>query len=65
MECEEFQDLRDGLRVKLWQQTGLDIWSGEVFLTVTIKDEYYQDRPIISDILEEFLERSGRLTKTA
>ena len=65
MECEEFQDLREGLRVKLWQQTGLDIWSVEVFLTVTIKDEYYQDRIIINDILEEFLERSGRLTKTA
>ena len=46
MECEEFQDLRDGLRVKLWQQTGLDLWSVEVFLTVTDKDEYYQERII-------------------
>ena len=64
MECEEFQDLREGLRVKLWQQTGLDLWSMEVFLTVTDKDEYYQERIIINDILEEFLERSGRLTKT-
>ena len=58
MECEEFQDLRE-LRVKLWQQTGLDLWSMEVFLTVTEEDEYYQERIIINDILKEFLERSG------
>ena len=64
MECGEFQDLRERLRVKLWQQTGLDLWSVEVFLTVTVKDEHYHDRIIINDILEEFLERSSHLTKT-
>ena len=37
----------------------------EVFLTVTSKDEYEQERFIINDILGEFLESSGRLTKTA
>ena len=65
MECEELQDLRERLKVKMWQQTGKDLWTMEVFLTVTSKDEYEQERIIITDILEEFLERSGRLTKTA
>ena len=65
MECEEVQDLRERLKVKMWQLTGKDLWTMEAFLAVTNKDEYEQERFIINDILEEFLERSGRLTKTA
>ena len=64
MECSETQDLRERLRLKLWQQTGMDLWSMETFLSVTNKDKYYQERYIINDIFEEFLERSGRLIKT-
>ena len=60
MECEEVQDLRERLKVKLWQLTGKDLRTMEVFLTVTNKDEYEQERFIINNILEEFLERSGR-----
>ena len=59
MEFEELQDLREGLRVKMWQQTGMDLWSMEVLLAVTKKDEYEQERPMINEILDEFLERSG------
>ena len=65
MECEEVQDLRERLKVKMWQLTGKDLWTMEAFLAVTNKDEYEQERFIINDILEEFLERSRRLTKTA
>ena len=65
MECEEVQDLRERLKVKMWQLTGEDLWTMEEFLAVTNKDEYEQEIFIINDILEEFLERSGRLTKTA
>ena len=65
MECEEVQDLREKLKVKMWQLTGKDLWTMETFLAVTNKDKYEQERFIINDILEEFLERSGRLTKTA
>ena len=64
MECEELQDLREGLRVKMWQQTGMDLWSMEVLLAVTKKDEYEQERPMINEILDEFLERSGRFAKS-
>ena len=64
MECEELQDLREGLRVKMWQQTGMDLWSMEVLLAVTKKDEYEQERPMINEILEKFLERSGRFAKS-
>ena len=65
MECEDVQDLRERLKVKMWQLTGKDLWTMEAFLAVTNKDEYEQEGFIINDILEEFLERSGRLTKTA
>ena len=65
MECEEVKDLREKLKVKMWQLTGKDLWTMEAFLAVTNKDEYEQESFIINDILEEFLERSGRLTKTA
>ena len=65
MECEEVQDLRERLKVKMWQLTGKDLWTMEAFLAVTNKDEYEHERFIINDILEEFLERSRRLTKTA
>ena len=65
MECEEVQDLRERLKVKMWQLTGKDLWTMEEFLAVTNKDEYEHERFIINDTLEEFLERSGRLTKTA
>ena len=51
MECEELQDLREGLRVKMWQQTGMDLWSMELLLVVTKKDEYEQERPMINEIL--------------
>ena len=61
MECEEVQDLRKTLKVKMWQQTGNDLRSMEVFLTVTNKDGYEQERFIFNNILEEFLKRSGRL----
>ena len=68
IECSETQDLRERLRLKLWQQTGMDLWSMEIFLSVTNKDKYLyyhnQERYIINDIFEEFLERSGRLIKT-
>ena len=64
IECSETQDLRERLRLKLWQQTGMDLWSMETFLSVTNKDKYYQEGYIINDIFEEFLERSGRLIKT-
>ena len=63
MDCSETQDLRERLRLKLWQQTGMDLWSMETFLSVTNKDKYYQERYIINDIFEEFLERSGQLIK--
>ena len=63
MECSNLQDLRERLRLKLWQQTGLD-WLIEIFLTISIKDDYEQDRLIINEVFEEFLERSGRLTKS-
>ena len=65
MECEEVQDLRERLKVKMWQLTGKGLWTMEAFLAVTNKDEYEQERFIINDMLEEFLERSGRRTKTA
>ena len=65
MGCEEVQDLRERLKVKMWQLAGKVLWTMEAFLAVTNKDEYEQERFIINDILEEFLERSGRLTKTA
>ena len=65
MQCEEVQDMREILKVKMWQQTGKDLLPMKVFLTVTSKDEYEQERSIINDILEVFLERSRRLTKTA
>ena len=62
IECPEVKDLiREEL--KLLQQTGLNLWSTDIFLTVTDKNEYFQERLIINDIFEEFLERSGRLTK--
>ena len=64
MECENLQDLRERLRVKLWNQTGLDIWLTDMFLAVSKKDDYYQDRIIITEIFDEFLEESGRLTNT-
>ena len=64
IECSETQDLRERLRLKLWQHTGMDLWPMETFLRVTNKDKYYQERYIINDIFEEFLERSGRLIKT-
>ena len=63
MECSNLQDLRERLRLKLWQQTGLD-WLIEIFLTISKKDDYEQDRLIINEVFEEFLERSGRLTKS-
>ena len=64
IECSDLQDLRERLRFKIWQQTGLDIWSMEAFLTIAIKDQYEQDRLIINEVFEEFLEKSGRLTKS-
>ena len=65
MQCEEVQDIRERLKVKMWQETGKDLWQMIVFLTVTNKDDYEQERFIINDILEVFLELSGRLSKTA
>ena len=62
MECSNLQDLRERLRLKLWQQTGL-YWLIEIFLTISKKDDYEQDRLIINEVFE-FLERSGRLTKS-
>ena len=63
MECSNLQDLRERLRLKLWQQTELD-WLIEIFLTISNKDDYEQDGLIINEVFEEFLERSGRLTKS-
>ena len=60
MECSNLQDLRERLRLKLWQKTGLD-WLIEIFLTISKKDDY---ELIINEVFEEFLERSGRLTKS-
>ena len=60
MECENLQDLRERLRVKLWNQTGLDIWLTDMFLAVSKKDDYYKDRIIITEIFDEL----GRLTNT-
>ena len=49
-------------KLKLLQRTGLKLWSMDLFLTVTEKDKYFQERLIINDIFEDFPERFGRLT---
>ncbi|MEW8548403.1 MAG: ribonuclease H family protein, partial [Candidatus Thiodiazotropha sp.] len=64
LDCSEIGDLREEMKLKLLQQTGLNIWSMELFLAMNPEDEYSQERTIINDIFEEFLERSGRFTKS-
>ena len=59
MECEEVQHLRETLKVKMWQQTGNDLWSMEVFLTVTNKDGYEQERFIITTYWRSFWKDPG------
>ena len=61
MECEEVQDLRERLKVKMWQLTGKDLWTMEAFLAVTNKDEYEQERFIINDFIGGV---SGKIRKT-
>ena len=63
MQREEVQDMREILKIKMWQETGKDWWPMEVFLKVSNKDDYEQERFIIDDVLELFLERSRRLGK--
>ena len=64
-ECPEIDNLREELRVKLMQQAGLNLWSGDLFLTIKRVDEFKEERIIIQDIFEEFLTRSGRLMKSS
>ncbi|MEW8547060.1 MAG: ribonuclease H family protein, partial [Candidatus Thiodiazotropha sp.] len=64
-DCTEYMDLRDQLKVKLMQQTGLNMWALDLFLTVKQKDEFHEQRIIISEIFEEFLEKSRRFIKSA
>ena len=65
LECIELEDLREQLKLKLLQQTGINMWSVDLFLEMNRKDEQFDNRMLIMVIFDGFLERSGRFTKNS
>ena len=62
-DCPEYTDVREELRVRLMQHTGINDWSLDLFLAIKPKDDYQEERLVIRDIFYEFLERTDRLLK--
>lgn len=61
-ECENYENLREELSVKLFQMTGLSEWTPDLFLNVNVRDDYEENRLQLMEIFDEFVKRSARFT---
>ena len=55
LECPELEVLREQLKLKLFQQTGINLWLIDLFQPMNRKDKQSENRMIIMDILDKFL----------
>ena len=62
-ECQNYEDLRERLSVKLHQLTGICECTPALFLDLRMKDKNEEFRPQLTETLDEFLERSKRFLK--
>ena len=61
-ECEQYQDFKEKLRIKLFQETGINEFTARHFLEIKDVDSHKNERQAITNILEEFISGSGRLS---
>lgn len=62
-ECQNYEDLRERLSVKLHQLTGICEWTPALFLDLRMKDKNEEFRLQLTETFDEFLERSKRFLK--
>ena len=59
-ECEQYGEIREKLRSRLFFGTGNSEFSCKLFLEVKVEDEYQECRQIINEIFEEYILKTKR-----
>ena len=54
-ECEQYEEIREKFRSRLFFGTGNSEFSCKLFLEVKVEDEFQECRQIISEIFEEYI----------
>ena len=62
-ECQNYEDLRERLSVKLHQLTGICEWTPALFLDLRMKNKNEEFRLQLTETFDEFLERSKQFLK--
>ncbi|MEW8544656.1 MAG: reverse transcriptase domain-containing protein [Candidatus Thiodiazotropha sp.] len=62
-ECQKYEDIREYLSVKLHQLTGICEWTPALFLDLKVKDIHEEFRLQLTEIFDEFIEKSKRFSK--
>ena len=54
-DCEQYEEIREKLRSRLFFGTGNSEFSCKLFLEVKVEDEFQESRQIINEIFEEYI----------